>query len=68
MKQLELNQMENLNGGEVCFNHTASCYIGLTSVGLSLFSLFTGVGTVAGLAALASLANTMPACFDCASA
>lgn len=65
MKQLNLDQLEKLNGGETCFNSTPECIIGLASVGVSVFSLFTGVGTLAGMSMLFSLAGAMPACFEC---
>lgn len=64
MKTLNLNQMETIDGGGcIGFNNEPECYVAAIGAGLSLFALFTGVGTLAGLSALASLAGALPTCF-----
>jgi hypothetical protein len=66
MKKLELNQMENLEGGTRSwhFNSSMSCIWGLAGLGIGVAEILSGAGAVAGFATLASIGSTLPECFQ----
>ncbi len=64
MKKLELNQMENLEGGKrFHFTGTMSCYLGLAGLGFGVAEILSGAGAPAGFALILDLAGTLPECF-----